>query len=472
LQREEVVDFMKIAVFFIGRKRPGFDLEWGEFLKQEIQTHLGRLPFETLVFYSVSDERAMREAIISAKRNGVQVVIVSQPTMGDGNLWPILLSDWDGGIIVWATPENPQSTKVSACGLVGAHNWVSGMSQAGRPPYLVYGRPNDPVTVKELHNAVLAARTTVKLQHARIGLIGDHAPGFLNMAVDAAAMQQILGPRLKRFGLHEFIGVMLSFDDDEVAEDRRQAESFGLPVREGVTLTDDVWNISSRYYLALRKLVDEESLDAVALRCWPELPNEFGVWPYLAVARLLSDGVNLCEEGDVDGAIGCLIAQSLGCETVYNSDWLEHDDDHIQLWHAGATPWGICEPIGTPKGPTLATHFNSGKPLVVDAELWNGTPVTLFRLWRMGSRYRMAICEGHVVEPTRIIEGCAGRVRVSGGGEGALRPATTVRKFFVDACTAGMPHHLTVMKGHYADPLEQFAALYQPQPIDVILRIG
>ncbi|MCL2623090.1 MAG: hypothetical protein FWD31_05415 [Planctomycetaceae bacterium] len=461
---------MNIAIFFIGRKRPGFDTEWGEFLQKEIVLQVGGLPFDRLSYQSVADEHAMREAIGSAKRNGVQVIIVSQPTMGDGNLWPILLSDWDGGIIVWATPENPQKTKVSACGLVGAHNWVSGMSQAGRPPYFVYGLPGDPATMTELNNAILAAMTTVKLQHARIGLIGDHAPGFLNMAVDAAAMQRLLGPRLKRFGLHEFIGVMQSFGEDETAEDRQQAESLGLPVREGVVLTDDAWNISSRYYLAVRKLVVEESLDAVALRCWPELPNEFGVWPYLAIARLASDGINICEEGDVDGAIGCLIARTLGCDSAYNSDWLEHDDDHIQLWHAGATPWGMCEPIGSSdcaggksRGPTLATHFNSGKPLVVDAELLRDGPVTLFRLWRMSDQYLMAICEGQVVEPTRTIEGCAGRVRVSGGG---------VCKFFVDACTAGMPHHVTVLKGRYAVPLEQLAARHLPQPIEVIQRMG
>jgi L-fucose isomerase-like protein len=455
--------FMKIAVFFIGRKRPGFDPEWGAFLVREIQSQLVQSPFETIFFHGIADEKAMREAIVASQQAGVKAVILCQPTMGDGNLWPILISDWNGAVIVWATPENLQNTRVSACGLVGAHNWVSGMSQAGRPPYFVYGLPNIRATVMELNRAVFASTAMVKLQHARIGLIGDHAPGFLNMVVDTAAMQQLLGARLKRFGLHEFIGVMESFSDAEVLADRLKAESLGLPVREGVTLTDDAWNISSRYYLAVRKLVDEESLDAVALRCGPELPNEFGVWPYLAVARLASDGINICEEGDVDGAVGCLIAQSLGCETVFNSDWLEHDDDHVQLWHAGATPWGICEPIGTPNGPTLSAHFNSGKPLVVDALLLNGVPITMFRIWRMGNRYLMAICEGRVVEPTRTIEGCSGRVHVNGGG---------VRKFFADACTSGMPHHLAVMKGHYADPLEQFAGNYQPQPIDVVLRIG
>jgi L-fucose isomerase-like protein len=455
---------MKIAVFFIGRKRPGFDPEWGAFLEREIRLQLQASPFEPIFFGAIADEKTLKQSIRDAENAGAEAFVVSQPTMGDGNLWGVFVTEWDSPIVIWATPENPQNPKVSACGLVAAHNWASGMSQVSRPPIVVYGLPGDAETVTELNTAIRTAATSRKLQHARVGLIGDHAPGFLNMAVDAGQLQKLLGLSLKRIGLNEFCTLVRSFSDTEVAADRKKAESLGLPVRSGVVLSDDVWNISSRYYLAVKRIVEEESFDAVALRCWPELPNEFGVWAYLAIARLASDGINICEEGDVDGAIGCLIARLFGSETAaYNSDWLEHDDDSITLWHAGATPFEICEPIGTPNGPTLAVHFNSGKPLVVDAHLAADIPVTLFRFWRFRDEYRLALCEGQVEAPTREITGCAGRVRIAGGG---------VYKFFLDACYAGMPHHLTVVKGHYADQLEQFAAYHQPQPISVVLRLG
>jgi L-fucose isomerase-like protein len=450
---------MKAAVFFIGRKRPGFDPQWGAFLEKAIRSQLETSPFEPVFFGPVADETALAQNIAAARQSGVEAIIVSQPTMGDGNLWSAFVTEWDSPIIIFATPENPKNTKVSACGLVGAHNWASGLSQAGRPPIIVYGLPGQSETITGLNQAVRAAATARKLQHARIGLIGDHAPGFLNMAVDAGLLQQLLGPRLKRIGLYEFSTLVRSFSDSEVAADRKKAEALGLPVKSGVVVSDDTWNISSRYYLAVKRIVEEESFDAVALRCWSELPNEFGVWSYFSIARLASDGMNICEEGDVDGAIGTLIARSLGAEiAAYNSDWLEHDDDSITLWHAGATPFEICEPIGSPHGPTLNVHFNSGKPLVVDARLAAGIPVTLFRLWRFRSEYRLAVIEGQIAEPAREIDGCAGRVLVNGGG---------VKQFFLDACYAGMPHHLAVVKGHYADQLELFAAHHQPLPIEL-----
>ena len=455
---------MKVAVFFIGRKRPGFEPAWGAHIEQEIRAQLRRSPFDPLFFGPITDEAVMKQAIFDCYSAGVETIVVSQPTMGDGNLWPILLAEWSGGIIIWGTPENPKNPKVSACGLVGAHNWVSGMAQAGKPPYLVYGMPGDEKTVTDLNAAVHGSSAAAKLRRARVGLIGDHAPGFMNMAVDAAAMQRLLGTRLRRFGLHEFFALVRSFPDEVVAADRAKAEAIGLPICDGVTLSDDVWNISSRFYLAVRELVETENLDAVALRCWPEIPNEFGVWPYLAVPRLASDGINICEEGDVDGALGCLLAKALGCETAaFNSDWLEHDDDSILLWHGGATPWGMCQPIGGPGGPTLNVHYNTGKPLVVDAELLYNMDVTLFRFWRMGDRYSLAIAEGRVEKPPRAITGCAGTVRIPGGG---------VERFFLDVCNLGMPHHVVVMKGSYGTQLRQFAERFRPGPMNVVREIG
>jgi L-fucose isomerase-like protein len=123
----------------------------------------------------------------------------------------------------------------------------------------------------------------------------------------------------------------------------------------------------------------------------------------------------------------------------------------------------MCQPVGKPGGPTLNVHFNSGKPLTVDAELLYNMDVTLFRIWRMGDRYSLAIGEGKVEKPPRTIEGCAGTIRIPGGG---------VNKFFLDVCNLGMPHHVVVMKGQYGAILRTFAERFRPGPIEVVREIG
>ena len=54
-------------------------------------------------------------------------------------------------------------------------------------------------------------------------------------------------------------------------------------------------------------------------------------------------GFPLACEGDVDGALGCLIGKLTGCGTIYLSDWLEHDRSTITLWHGGMAPTQVVK---------------------------------------------------------------------------------------------------------------------------------
>src|ERR1019366_8539320 len=90
--------------------------------------------------------------------------------------------------------------------------------------------------------------------------------------------------------------------------------------------------MASRMYLAMRSFLDTEGLDAMTIRCWPELPNTFGQWPYLGIARLTDEGRAVACEGDADGAMSAWIGESLGMGRCYLTDWLEHDQETITLW--------------------------------------------------------------------------------------------------------------------------------------------
>ena len=126
---------------------------------------------------------------------------------------------------------------------------------------------------------------------------------------------------------------------------------------------------SSRLYLALKRLVEAENLDAIAIRCWPELPRDYGQWPYLAVTRLADEGLPVACEGDVDGALTMLCCKFLGCGAPYISDWLEHDQTSFVCWHGGMCPTCLTSDTGDGGGPRIRPHFNNKKPAVVDARV-------------------------------------------------------------------------------------------------------
>jgi L-fucose isomerase-like protein len=226
-----------------------------------------------------------------------------------------------------------------------------------------------------------------------------------------------------------------------VREDVQRARALAMPARD---VTESDLALQSRYYFALRELMREEQLDALAIQEWPELPNMLGQWPYLAMCRLMAEGHALAMEGDVDAAVAVLAGKHLGAGPAFIADWLEHDEQTIHFWHPGICPLNLIE------SPTLATHFNNEKPAVVDGALRTDQPVTIARLWRCDDHYVATAFEGKTIAPRRKITGNQALVRIDGGGVG---------QWFDTLCHAGMPHHPIVFAGHHADSFRRLARM-------------
>jgi len=432
-----------VGFLAIGRKRPGFDPEWGreiEGMAWDAVAELDLDPFRPPT--RAVDDASLRQALYELRHAGCDALVVLQPTMGDGRLVPILAQVWNDPPVFWATPERQDSVKVSSCSLVGTHVFASTFRQLGRPFEVVSGHPQDPKTRQSLVAAVRLAAAGARLRRAKVGLVGTHAPGFANMAVDPAALSRALGVGLHHVSLLDFFDLVDGQDPQAVRQEIARVEAMGLPREDG--LGRDDLATDGRYYLAMRALLAEEHLDALAVRCWPELPNRFAAWPYLAMARLADEQEVVALEGDVDGAVSCLIGKLLGLGVGYVSDWLEHDERSITLWHPGHAPLAMCEP-GSAR---LGRHFNNNLHLVVNATLAADRPITLFRLWRCDGAYHATACNARTEPPRRELLGAHGV---------AALDDRNVSDWFESLCHAGMPHHVIVFPGHQADVLQRFA---------------
>jgi hypothetical protein len=135
------------------------------------------------------------------------------------------------------------------------------------------------------------------------------------------------------------------------------------------------------------------------------------------------------------------------------SDWLEHDAETITLWHGGAAPLSLCEPIGAPDGPRIAQHFNIKKPAVVEATLRAKMPVTVFRFWRLQGKYHLTAREGETIQPRRHLMATNGLARMK------QNPG----EWFEELCHAGMPHHVAVIQGHHVAFFKRLARLMDIQ---------
>ncbi len=437
-----------LGVVFLGRKRPGFDMEWGRQMEERVRRAFQQTEFTIFEPREKAvDDASLRRVMAACEEKGVDAVVLLQTTMGDGRLAPTMAQLWPDPLLLWATPEKPDGDMISSCSLVGAHAWASTLQQMGHSFELIYGDPDAPETQQRLNEAVRLAATVRGLRSVRLGVVGGQAPGYFAMGADPFSVHRGLGVQLQTFSLIEFENVVGGLSDEAVAGDVAKVKALGIPYKD---ISDADLPMASRLYLSMQSFLDNENLDALAVRCWPEMPNVFGQWPYLGISRLVDEGRAVTCEGDADGALSNWIGESLGMGRCYLSDWLEHDHETITAWHVGAAPISLSPPLGEPGGPRLARHFNIKKPTVVEATIRENMPVTLLRFWRLDGSYYLTAREGQTIRPRRHLMGTNGLVRLERQDPG---------EWFEEMCHMGMPHHLVIFAGHHAALLRRLASV-------------
>jgi L-fucose isomerase-like protein len=441
-----------VGVLILGRKRPGFDQEWNQIICRRSLEALKSLGYTTVGAEApVIDDASIEAALGKIQQAGCEVLVMLQPSMGHGQLALTVAQQWPHPVVLWATPERPGDGKVSSCSLVGQHLWGSSLRQAGHAFELVYGDPDDESLRADLVRAIAIARTAAVLTRAKVGMIGTHAPGFIDLAAEPFLLKKTMGIQLHPLSLPQYIERVHAIPEEAVQKDVQRVLDLKLPM-DGVTA--DALPMNSRCYLAMLEIIEEEKLDALALQCWPELPNVLGQWPYLAVARLSTEGRAVAIEGDVDGCIGSLMAKLLGVGPGFLTDWLEHDRNTIFFWHPGMAPMNMCNPIGSAGGPTLRQHFNVVKPLVVDGQVRVHEPVTVTRLWRCDNRYHMMAFEGRTIPSRRQVTGNSVLFELA---DADLTRNGSVPERFDRLVHAGMPHHVLLNFGHHAETVRRLA---------------
>ena len=441
-----------VGVLTIGRKRPGFDQQWNQVMREQAAEALPATGTITagLDGAAVVDEQTTRAALDRLSHAGCATLLVLQSSMGNGQLALTVAQRWDGPIVLWATPERPDTGKVSSCSLVAQHLWASLLRQLRRPFEFVYGDPAGESTRSDLRSALAVCRAFSTVRGAKVGTVGSHAPGFISMEADPFAMQEQLGVQLQRLSLPQFIERVQAIADTAVREDVERVHSLNLPMN-GVADAD--LSTNSRYYLAIRELLAEEQLNAVAIQEWPEMPNVLGQWPYLALARLTDEGHVVALEGDADGAVTALAGTGLGAGTAYLTDWLEHDERTIHFWHPGMAPLSWID------RPSLSRHFNIDKPLVVDGPIRVNEPVTVARLWRCDGRYFGMAFEGRTIANPRRLTGNTALVEVTRES----LPGRDMHDAFDTLLHAGMPHHVALFRGHHGEAFRRLARMLRVQ---------
>ncbi|MEJ2667639.1 MAG: hypothetical protein P8Z81_11165 [Deinococcales bacterium] len=311
-----------------------------------------------------------------------------------------------------------------------------------------YGEADDAAFRVRLAVTVAALRGLLALARARVVAIGGTAPGFYGLdEVPALAGVQVVRRELSEL----FERVAAVSDAEAAARARRWAET------ERYDVPFEQLQRAARIDLALAGMAAQAEASALAVRCWPELPEACGAMPCAAMGNVSARELPAACEGDVMGALSMLALQGISGESAILMDLSDVDpaDDSLLVWHCGNAPvaWAAAEEGGRRPDSRLTVHFNrDGMGVVRDMRLRPGA-VSGFRLLRSG--HAAVIVAGELARPEKAgFDGVRGWLSGVRWGHEPVGAAGMVANLL----DRRLPHHLAFGRGELVEPLFELCA--------------
>jgi L-fucose isomerase-like protein len=386
--------------------------------------------------FAVHDEATARHAADSLAELEPDLVLVQQTTFATGDLLAPLLR-LSTPLALWAVPERSGGRGASGplplnslCGLNMSMSLLGTASVDRRLPVKwLHGEADSTPFRRRFAPTVAALRALRALRAARVLQIGGTAPHFYALE----EMPSLEGVTVEHMTLELLFERMAA-----VPRQQRRELSERWREREETSVDDPQLERSAALELALAGIVEEGGYSAVALRCWPELPERCGTMACAALARMGDARVPSACEGDVMGALSMLALQGAGGSPALLLDLSDVDEEELFFWHCGNGPLEWAGPSGT----RLTAHFNQDLGTVRDMIIRPG-PATGFRLLDGGRRAVVFAGEFAGDGDGANYDGIRGRLgKLSWNGT-----RVTSRQFLANVLDWRLPHHLALGGG-------------------------
>ena len=253
----------------------------------------------------------------------------------------------------------------------------------------VVGNPGDEVLGKKITAFLSAASTVRKLKNSRLGMLGYVSMGMYTGLGDHIKVKKVFGTEIVHMDQYSLIAHL-----DEASEEQINAEKQALKEQWDVatSISDSLLDRNAAVYLRMKKLVEEQKLDALTAKCQYEMSIDWGFTPCVALS-LLGANMPVSCEGDIYLLMSQMILDGIANETTTYGDVLAFLKDGV-----------ICAACGfAPKSFLAAQRPKIDKHTALYSGLLITTPfkrqdVTVVRLANDKSGFKMHVIEGHVEE--------------------------------------------------------------------------
>jgi L-fucose isomerase-like protein len=434
--------------------------------RRELSDVLQKLGHETLAL----EPQATRHGAVETPREGERYanflhrhrgeydgVILCLPNFGDETGAVAALKEAGVPILIQAYPDTlermaPELRRDAFCGKFSIMDVFCqyGVKFTALKPHTVH--PLSERFAGNIDSFDRVCRVVQGLKNLTVGAIGARTTAFKTVRIDELALQRH-GITVETFDLSDLFARMRSLPAGEPRL-KDKAERLKRFTRWDGVPPEALQNLI-RMSVVLDALIEENRLDAVAVRCWLEMQQELGISPCVLLGELNERGSAAACELDVGNAVA-MAALSLASGAApacldWNNNYGE-DDDKCILFHCGPLPQSLMAGPGrVTDHAILSTALGPGRSYGCNVGRIRPMPFTFGSLLTEAGSLRAYTGQGRFTEDPipEDFFGCAGVAHIAGLQDALLAIGGQ-----------GFRHHVSVTPGQVQEPLVEAMGKY------------
>lgn len=290
----------------------------------------------------VLDDEANEAAITRLKEESIQLLIIQLGTFAQGNMMIDLVMEFgEIPLFVWGfnDPVVESHPTVPLNSLTGMMMTTSYLHKLGRKFSFGYGDFGDKDVFVQVLDMVRAVDVREQLRQSRYAVVGSRAPGFYGCMVDELRFRKELGPEIVYYSLASMLHAAQKQNTGKV-----EARMKEITENYSVMVNSDMLEKNVRIELALKDYAEREGINALTLKCWPDLQELYNCAGCAALSELNEYGITAGCEGDIQGLAAMDILRKMSKKTVFFADLVGMTKSGgLKAWHCGFGPRSLAE---------------------------------------------------------------------------------------------------------------------------------
>lgn len=384
-------------------------------------------------------------------------IIICMPNFGDENGAVAACRDAGVPILIQAYPDvigemDFDHRRDSFCGKISIENLFGqcNIPFSAYKPHTVH--PSSEAFRRNLDQFASVCRIVKRMRKFTIGALGARTTPFKTVRYDEYTLQKH-GITVETFDLSELFAAMraLSSECSSVKDKKEILKAYC----DFSKVPEDKFDSMARMSVCIDRMIENYHFDAVSMRCWNEIHQEFGIAPCVLLSEFNDRGIAFSCELDVANAVTMVALQEAAEMPATCLDWNNNygdDPDKCIVFHCGPVPQKLMTSKGTVgihkmfakgKGNDYGWGVNEGRIAPM--------PMTYSSASTIDGKFRVYVGEGEITDDPieSTFFGCGGVAKIA-----------DLQDKLIYIGKNGFKHHTTLTGGHVADAVQDAMETY------------